>query len=527
MSFWFILLNIVVFILVLGIIVLLHELGHFIVAKKSKVLCHEFAIGMGPTLLKVKKGETVYAIRAIPIGGFVSMAGEDANIAMIKKDQYISVNIDSTGKITEIIIDNAKDGSIYGRVTNFDLFGKDFSPLFIDLDVDGEVIRFDVLRNASYVFGKKTLQIAPQEKSFESKKIWQRMLIIVAGPAMNFVLAFLLFLIVGFATGKPQNTNVIGNIAEGYPVFNKLQAGDKITHIGSKEVHDWDDIGEWLYFFAGKENLRITYERNGVTTDIKVTPLVDIRSVGIANFDPEGKIYSETYIGQASGNAEGFLITGDKILAIKEDLKKEDSDVSAWQQVSSWEDIVAFFKEYDETTVKYKVEREDINDPVIVEYKAWVNKTLESQGVSKIASVIGINPEYKFDFLYAFEYSFKEIGTSSTQIFKTLGMLFSNSQIGVSDLSGPIGIFNLIGQIMRNGFLAVISFTAFLSVNIGIMNLLPIPALDGGRLLFLIYEAITRKKIPPKVENTINNVMFIALMALFLFIAVMDIGRLF
>jgi regulator of sigma E protease len=119
------------------------------------------------------------------------------------------------------------------------------------------------------------------------------------------------------------------------------------------------------------------------------------------------------------------------------------------------------------------------------------------------------------------------IKNTTSQVLNTLSLLFNKKEkIGVGDLSGPIGIFSLVSQTRKQGFLAIVSFTAFLSINIGLLNLLPIPALDGGRLVFLGVEFITRKPLPRKLENTINNIMFLLLMALFLFVTYSDIIRL-
>ena len=123
---------------------------------------------------------------------------------------------------------------------------------------------------------------------------------------------------------------------------------------------------------------------------------------------------------------------------------------------------------------------------------------------------------------------FKEIGTSCTVIFKTLGALFKkNSGLGISDLSGPVGIASATVSIVSQGALSVFNWMAILSVNIGLMNIIPLPALDGGRLAFLAYEAITRKKTNPRIENIIHSIGFILLMALFVFVAFNDVLKIF
>lgn len=197
--------DLIVFVLVLGVIILIHEAGHFYFAKKAGILCHEFAIGMGPAIYQKRKGETIYSIRSIPIGGFVSMAGESINDALIKKEQVIGIKLNTQGQIYQINLSDTVQSDIIGIVKSFDLYGKDFNPLFIEIDVDGNQTTYTVLRDATYRFSeKKEMWITPSEKSFESKTLWQRFLVIFAGPMMNFILALVLFLIVGFFVFKPN-----------------------------------------------------------------------------------------------------------------------------------------------------------------------------------------------------------------------------------------------------------------------------------------------------------------------------------
>jgi len=184
------LVDLIVFILVLGVIILIHEFGHFYFAKRAKILCHEFAIGMGPAIWQKRKGETIYSIRSIPIGGYVSMAGESVSDALIKVDQVIGLKLNQHQQVTEIHLVDQLEPDVMGIVRSYDLYGKDFEPLYIELEVNGVLERYSVLRDASYrLSDKKQMWITPSEKSFESKTLWERFLVIFAGPFMNFVLA--------------------------------------------------------------------------------------------------------------------------------------------------------------------------------------------------------------------------------------------------------------------------------------------------------------------------------------------------
>ena len=155
---------------------------------------------------------------------------------------------------------------------------------------------------------------------------------------------------------------------------------------------------------------------------------------------------------------------------------------------------------------------------------------MNNQRIDKIQVKIGISPSMHFDFFGCIGTAFVNFWDDFTLIFRTLSLLIAPTsgirQVGVQDLSSFVGIFSLVQTFVSSGFLSLLAFTAMLSVNIGVMNLLPIPALDGGRIMFLGYELVTRKKPSKKVENIINNVFFILLMILFVFVTYNDIVRL-
>ena len=119
-----VILGILATVIILGVVIFIHELGHFIFAKRAGILCHEFSLGMGPIVYKKKVGETLYCIRALPIGGFVSMAGEEVSDAYIRKGQKIGLNL-TEGLVTEIVLSKTKEKEIIGTVVDFDLYGKD------------------------------------------------------------------------------------------------------------------------------------------------------------------------------------------------------------------------------------------------------------------------------------------------------------------------------------------------------------------------------------------------------------------
>ncbi|MDE7161147.1 MAG: site-2 protease family protein, partial [Anaeroplasmataceae bacterium] len=162
--------------------------------------------------------------------------------------------------------------------------------------------------------------------------------------------------------------------------------------------------------------------------------------------------------------------------------------------------------------------------------QTYGNEVLENQRIDKIEVKLGISPIMKFDFFQCIGNAFVSFWDDFTLIFRTLKLLIFPSsggirQVGVDDLSSFVGIFDLVKTFVGSGFLSLLGLMAMLSVNIGVMNLLPIPALDGGRIVFLGYELVTRKKPSKKVENIINNVFFILLMILFVYVTYNDILR--
>ncbi|VEU80260.1 RIP metalloprotease RseP [Haploplasma axanthum] len=507
--------DIIIFILVLSLIVVIHEFGHFYFARKAGILCHEFAVGMGPVLYQKRKGEIAYSIRAIPLGGFVAMAGEEMSDAYIKKDQNIGIRINEEKEITDIVLDNDVKYDLLGKVVDFDLYGENNKELFITLDVNGEVINYKVQRNAKYRFKKdKELWITPAEKSFETKTLWQRFLVIFAGPALNFILGFAILFILAFFIGKPSNKAIVGNVDSSI-VGEQIKKGDLISSVNGNEVTSWGDIGKYIY---ETKNNKAIFTVNGENVEIDL--FIAIQGLGFANEQGNNDLVA----GQIFGRAKD-LKEKDKIISIFMGEKKNQTD--AYVTVGTWNELINYvLNNKDSKKVFLTVERD--GKQIEINYDNIPAKTLEKLGNDYIAYGAGITRERNFDLLYPFYYPFQKIGSDIKEMVTTLGLLISpNSGVGLKDLSGPVGIFSLVRDARSQGVISFFTLVAFLSVNIGFLNLLPIPALDGGRLVFLGYEAITRKKVSKKIENTIINITFILLLVLIVFVTYQDIFRLF
>lgn len=541
-----IVLNIIAFIFAIGIIILIHEAGHFYCAKKAGILCHEFSIGMGPVLWQKRKGETMISIRAIPIGGYVAMADSTVEQILINEGETIGINLED-GSVKELVLDQNLDADFRGVVKHIELLGVHGEGLEVTLEIDGEDKTYPILRDAFLVSSPKDrMQITPYDRSFDSKKISQRFITISAGVIMNFVLSIVLYLIISFVTGVPANTNIVGSVGEAYPSAKFLSSGDIIKEVNGKEVTDWNSLGVIMEDVAmeGKTTITLKYIHDGVLKEENNCGVyLVLNSFGLSNMqiDENASSYDK---GAQVGNLglkygtgkdkatpsddETVLKNGDYITAIRIHGNSE------FTVINDWSDLISNLNAYtDVISIDYKFYSQDKKKEIDSQTPiySYSDALLSGQDIIKLKAYIGVSPEYHFDFWGCTKAGFKQFGESSLVIFSTLKELIAPSanirEVGLSDLSGVVGIFNLVSRTLSSGFLAYLSLIALLSVNIGIMNFLPIPALDGGRAVFLIYEAITHKKPNKKFETLLNNIVFILLLILFVFVTYNDILRLF
>jgi regulator of sigma E protease len=504
-------LNLISFIVVLGIIILVHEWGHFYFAKKAGILCHEFSIGMGPVLWQTKKGETTYSIRAIPIGGYVLMAGEEA-ASLIKKGQRIKIEVQNN-LVTKIIVDLKNIEFINEpsyEVMDFDLYGKD-QEKFIILK-DEESITYSLADVSYYVLPNNEIQIAGYERSIESKTLWQRFMAIFAGPMMNILLALVVFFILGLLVGRPDlDSTRLGGVLDNSPASSiGLQEGAIITSINGVAISNWDELSTQLD--ESNSLLPIEYELDGQVVEAVLRPRIIFYSAGFSSDFTSEKlllagISEQTLAGQAG------LVNGDELIQVNN------------QDVSSWNDVVSLFEaNITGQSMTLIINRNGVEQEMSI--TPYEEAVVTSQGVPIVATQIGINADTVFDPIYAVQTAFLGTIGSVTSIVDTVRLIFSSNQVGVSDLAGPVGIFTITSQAVSQGFISVLGWMGLLSVNVAVINLLPIPALDGGRLLFLGIEAVSRRQIDREIENKIHTAMFFMLLAFFVFITWNDIVRL-
>ncbi len=340
--------SIVLALLIFSALVIVHELGHFLLAKYNGIAVTEFSVGMGPRLLSHEWGGTRYSLKLLPFGGSCMMVGEDEE--------------------------------------------------------------------------------SDEEGAFGTKSVWARIAVVAAGPVFNFLLAFVLSVILVANLGYDDT---VVSVSEGYPAAEAgMQDGDEILRIGGSRVHLYREISLFNSLHQGTAT-EVTYRRDGQTYTVYLEPMQD-----------ESGFYRYGFV-KESARTKGNVL-----------------------QVTEYS---------------------------VYELRYWLKLTVES-----------------------------------------LSMLVHGS-VGLEDVSGPVGIVSAIGETYEanraDGWyyvaLSMIMMSIMLSVNLGVMNLLPIPALDGGRLVFLLIEAIRGRPVPPEKENMVHYLGFVLLMGLMVVILFNDIRNLF
>ncbi|MFA6374725.1 MAG: RIP metalloprotease RseP [Bacilli bacterium] len=531
-------LGILAFIFILGLIISIHEAGHFFFASRAGVLCREYAIGMGPEIFKKRKGETLYKLKLFPIGGYCAIAGEEVEEDMLQGVEKVKLGIKG-GEITDIYlnIDNENDDKVYNLI-EYDIFDlEQTGKLFMKVEKDGIVKKYAV-NSQAFIHDKKLhMQIAPFNRTLGSKSLGKRALVMFGGPMFNFILAFLVFIIVGLSVGYiDYNNNQLSQVEKDGPAYRAgLQADDYITELSVDDFivvvdneGSWDDIEDFFLGYIERESIepaRITYLRDGVEHISSINPMFIIYNMGLYSDATKEDViikdidYSETELMNNVG-----LKVNDKIIKIN------NKDIIAWSQVAKIANEYIGNSNVDEENIlSFVVLRDGIEETV--EIKPYSKSVMDSQkdNTGKVIPnadvILGVTPIVKHSFFESVSFSINKTVNSTTLVFDTLGMLFKN-QITIRSLSGFVGIADMTIKITAGGIVNLLSWLGLLSVNIGLMNLLPIPALDGGRLVFLGYEAITRKKPNRKVETALISITFILLMGLIVFVTINDILRL-
>jgi regulator of sigma E protease len=447
------LLVIVRFVVVIGILILVHELGHFFVARWTGVGVERFSIGFGPVLLRWRGKETEYALSAIPMGGYVKMMGEE-------------------------------------------------SPL-----EGGGAPTYDPAR------------------AFALKPLWARFLIVFAGPAMNLVLAAAIFAVVLAAMGRPVWSPTIGRVNDGSPAAAAgLRDGDTIVAVNGQPVTYWEDV-ESAVARSGGRPLELRVRRDGSELTTSVTPRLRVV------IDPIFRESREAWDISAGLQALPLITSvGPRSPAEKAGLKSGDVVVQAADQaLRSPDDLLDIIRARPEKTFAMVVERDGKRLTLTVTPDAVKERsaTGDEVTVGKIQAGLGLKAERfePYGVLGAAWHGIVRTWDMTALTAKGLWKLVSR-QLDLSNIGGPIQIATETTRQAHEGLLSVALFVAVISVNLGVLNLLPIPMLDGGHLLFFVIEAVLGRPLSLRKREVAQQVGFVLLMVIMVFALYNDLTRL-
>ena len=416
--------GIIAFIFIFGVIVVVHEFGHFYFAKKAGILVREFAIGMGPKIFAhIGKDGTAYTIRILPLGGYVRMAGWGEDKTEIKTGTPVSLTLNEAGIVTRInlsdkVLDNS---SLPMNVTSFDFEEK--------LEITGLVLdeskTFRVDHDATIIEEDGTeVRIAPLDVQYQNASIWGRLMTNFAGPLNNFILGILTFILFFFLQGGVPDvtTNQVTVTDGGALQAAGVETGARILEINGQAVSDYEDVSDILA---------------QVNENAKEAPVLN--------------------------------------LLVEEEGKEKTLQVT----------------------------------------------TIKDQGYFRL----GVSPYLKTGFAETIIGGFQEAGATALLIVNALKNIIAS--FDVKQLGGPVAIYNVSSQAAEGGILPVLRLLAMLSINLGIFNLIPIPALDGGKILINLIEVIRRKPLKQETESYITLVGVAIMVVLMLVVTWNDIMRVF
>lgn len=434
--------SIIIAIVILSILVIIHEYGHFLLAKKNGIFVKEFSIGFGPRILsKVAKSGTRFSWKAIPFGGSCTMLG-----ALEDEDD----------------------------------------------DTD-------------------------DEKSFDKKSVWARMSVILAGPVFNFLLAFVLSVIYVATMGYDPAT--VTNVVQNSGAYEAgLREGDVITNYDGTAISFGREIYVENYIkpvSERKNGIKITYTRDGETFKTVIYPEETVRYMMGISYNAGDEAAELLDVSAGSGAEKAGLKAGDIITSIN------------GATISSGSDIESYFSDEEIT-----------GEPISISYTrrggSFETTVIPTETTTYSAGFSYNLQNVKTDALGTLKYSFAELKYQIVTVYKSLGILFSGHG-SLDMLSGPVGIVEVVSDTYTAsadyGFLVtlmnLISLMTMLSANLGVLNLLPIPALDGGKFVLLIIEAIIRRPVPKKVEGIVTVIGASLIVLLACVVLVNDVIKLF
>jgi regulator of sigma E protease len=399
--------------------IVIHEFGHYIVAKRCGVAVPAFAIGFGPKLVRWMRRGTEFSIRLFPIGGLVQLAGEMPQDSLFRLGEDIAYRVNSEQELTVIADPADLPGAPVGTLRNLDLMHK----MQMTLETAEGTRTYRVMPHAKLMTNaRNSMPIVERHEQVLGKPLYQRAAMILAGPVMNFILAGILFSLAFMHMGVPSKSPVIGGILTGSAAQSAgLRPGDKVVEVNGTPISNWTDLVKQIQIDKSVplRPLVMDVERAGQLVQVSVTPRMT------AAHTPQ----------------------------------------------------------------------------------------------------LGIDQSVTFNPGLAIVDGFQSVYTNTVNALQSYGQVIHYHRF--NDLSGPVGIADVISQQAQTGIWQVIAIAGFLSLNLGLFNLLPIPALDGGRLLFMFVELLRGKSVDPRKEGLVHLVGFGLLMLFAVVITFRDVTRLF
>jgi regulator of sigma E protease len=450
-------LTLVSLIVVLGVLVFVHEAGHFVAAKWAGIYVHRFSLGLGSPIpwLTFRRGETEYSISWLPLGGYVKMASREE---------------DATSSSLE---------------------------------------------------GGRAQDAVPPDRMFEAKPVWKRMIVILAGVTMNALFAWLLFTFLAVKNGRQIDpVTTVGRVVEDLlppeaSAFRRIPPGSRIVSVNGTTVSTWDEIINAIATTPDAE-VRLQLADGSVVTAPIHPDAIEQRAKAAQALQP----YRAPVVGQVLPDrpaSRAGVARGDTIIAVN------------GQPVSQWYDLLELLQKNGARPIQLAVGRAGGRQQLQI--TPYVDSIIGPDGKRQAIGRIGVAVAGDFrseplTLVEAMKEGWRNTVAASTQIVRTVRGLFSG-RISKREVGGPILIGQLAGESARMGPDAFLGFMALISINLAVLNLLPVPVLDGGQFLFLLAEAVVRRPLPLKLRERLTMVGLVLIVLLMGLAFSNDLRRLF